>query len=330
MESSLNLAHSDQWCWKSRLSLAAKDVELPPKNSISPGSGAPLGQPDNLRGLFLMGLGFLLFSVADAQAKLLTEFFHPVQIVWARQLGLLAGVIAALALLGPSIFATRHPALQFGRGLLAVTSAVCFIFAIKFVPLADAVAISFVAPFLVTAMGALFLGETVGPRRWSAVIIGFCGALIVIRPGLGVMHPAGFLVVVAATAFAARQVLSRHLARDDRTVTTVAYTALVSILALSIPLPFFWTMPELGMQWGLLFGVAVFAALGELMIIKSLEIAHASVLAPVHYSLLIWGTFWGWLIFDQLPDVWTWVGALVIVMTGLYIIRIERKLKSSA
>ncbi|MEP0144928.1 MAG: DMT family transporter [Rhizobiaceae bacterium] len=293
-------------------------------------SSADISAPDNVRGLLVMGLGFFVFSVADTQAKLLTEFFHPVQIVWVRQFGLLAGVIVALAMLGPSIFGTRHPALQFGRGLLAVTSAVCFIFAIKFVPLADAVAISFVAPFLVTAMGAVFLGEKVGLRRWSAVVVGFCGALIVIRPGLGVMHPAGFLVVLAATAFAARQVLSRHLAKDDRTVTTVAYTALVSTLALSIPLPFFWTMPEAGMQWALLFGMAFFAALGELMIIKSLEIAHASVLAPVHYSLLIWGTFWGWLVFDQLPDSWTWVGALVIVATGIYIIRRERKVKNGA
>ncbi len=281
-----------------------------------------------MRGLVMMGFGFLLFSVADTQAKLLTEFFHPVQIVWVRQVGLLAGVVVALAMLGPSIFATRHPALQTGRGLLAVTSAVCFIFAVKFVPLADAVAISFVAPFLVTAMGALFLGETVGPRRWAAVVFGFCGALIVIRPGLGVMHPAGFLVIVAAAAFAARQVLSRHLAKDDRTVTTVAYTALVSTIVLTFPLPFFWTTPVIGVQWALLFGMALFAALGELLIIKSLEVAHASVLAPVHYSLLIWGTFWGWLVFDQLPDVWTWVGAGVIVATGLYIIRREQKTKN--
>lgn len=277
-----------------------------------------------------MGLGFFLFSVADTQAKLLTEFFHPVQIVWIRQLGLLSGVVVAFVMLGSSIFATRHLTKQIGRGLLAVASAVGFIFAVKYVPLADAVAISFVAPFLVTAMGALFLGEKVGPRRWSAVIVGFCGALIVIRPGLGVMHPAGFLVVLAATAFAARQVLSRHLAKDDRTVTTVAYTALVSILALTFPLPFFWTAPEASMQWALLFGMAVFAALGELMIIKSLEIAHASVLAPVHYSLLIWGTFWGWLVFGQLPDVWTWIGASVIIATGLYILRRERKTQGSS
>lgn len=313
-----------------RLSVIAREAVLPSKPSIKPGERATLAAPDNVRGFLLMALGFLLFSVADTQAKLLTDFFHPVQIVWIRQLGLLAGVVVALTMLGPSIFATRHPALQIGRGLLAVTSAVCFIFAVRFVPLADAVAITFVAPFLVTAMGALFLGEVVGPRRWSAVIVGFCGALIVIRPGLGVMHPAGLLVIVAAAAFAARQVLSRHLAADDRTVTTVAYTAFVSTLALSFPLPFFWTMPDTNVQWALLFGMAVFAALGELLVIKSLEIAHASVLAPVHYSLMIWGTLWGWLVFGQLPDFWTWLGAFVIISTGIYILRRERNLKGGA
>ncbi|MFD0981854.1 DMT family transporter [Tropicimonas aquimaris] len=283
---------------------------------------------NNTRGLLLMGLGFLLFSAADAQAKLLTESFHPVQIVWFRQLGLLSGVVIALAIRGPSILRTRHPVLQIARGMLAVISATCFIFAVKFVPLADAVAVSFVAPFLVTAMGALLLGERVGLKRWIAVAIGFVGTLIVIRPGMGVMHPAVLLVLVAASAFAVRQVLSRRLASSDQTITTVAYTALASVLALSFSLPFFWTMPEADLQWALLAGMAVFAALGELMIIKSLEIAQASVLAPMHYSLIIWSTFWGWLVFDQLPDRWTWTGAAIIVATGLYIIHRERQLAS--
>ncbi len=283
-------------------------------------------ETDNLRGLLLMGLGFLLFSTADIQAKLLTESFHPVQIAWFRQLGLLSGVVIALFVLGPSIFRTRHPVLQIARGGLAVISATCFISAVKFVPLADAVAVSFVAPFLVTAMGALLLGERVGPRRWTAVFVGFVGTLIVIRPGMGVMHPAVLLVLVAATAFAARQVVSRHLASSDRTITTVAYTALASVLALSFPLPFLWTAPEADWQWALLFGMAMFAALGELLIIKSLEIAQAAVLAPMHYSLIIWGTFWGWLVFDQLPDLWTWIGAIIIVATGFYLINRERKM----
>jgi S-adenosylmethionine uptake transporter len=216
------------------------------------------------------------------------------------------------------------------RGMLAVISATGFIYALRYVPLADAVAVSFVAPFMVTIMGALLLGEKVGLRRWSAVTIGFIGTLIVIRPGLGVVHPAVFLVLVAATAFALRQILSRVLAASDRTATTVTYTAIASVLLLSAPLPFFWKAPEAGWELALLVGMAVCAALGELLVIRALEIAQAIVLAPVHYSLIIWGTFYGWLVFDQLPDHWTWFGAAIIVATGLYILDREWKLARDA
>ncbi|MCZ6743963.1 MAG: DMT family transporter [Alphaproteobacteria bacterium] len=286
-------------------------------------------RPD-IRGLLLMALAFFLFAAADTQAKFLTGWFHPMQIVWTRQLGLLTGVLVLLILKGPSILKTRYPGLQVLRGMLAVVSATAFIFALRYVPLADAVAVSFVAPFMVTIMGALFLGEKVGLRRWSAVTIGFIGTLIVIRPGLGVIHPAVFLVRVAATAFARRPNLSRVLAAVDRTATTVTYTAIASVLLLSAPLPFFWKAPEAGWELALLIGMAACAALGELLVIRALEIAQAIVLAPVHYSLIIWGTFYGWLVFDQLPDRWTWLGAAIIVATGLYILGREWKLARHA
>ena len=287
-------------------------------------------RPSNLRGLLLMALAFFLFAAADTQAKLLTEWFHPMQIVWTRQLGLLSGVLVLLIVRGLAILRTDHPWLQVLRGVLAVFSASAFIIALGYVPLADAVAVSFVAPFMVTIAGALFLGEKVGVRRWSAVTIGFVGTLIVIRPGLGVVHPAVFLVVAAATAFAFRQILSRVLAASDRTSTTIAYTAIASVLLLSLPLPFIWRTPEGGQELAILVGMAVCAALGELLVIRALEIAQAIVLAPVHYSLIIWGTFYGWLVFDQLPDLWTWIGAAIIVATGLYIMHREWTLARKA
>jgi drug/metabolite transporter (DMT)-like permease len=287
-------------------------------------------RPDNMRGLLLMALAFFVFAAADVQAKFLTASFDPVQIVWTRQLGLLMGVLTLLILKGASILKTRHPGLQVLRGLLAVISATGFIYALRYVPLADAVAVTFIAPFMVTIMGALFLGEKVGLRRWGAVTIGFVGTLIVIRPGLGVIHPAVFLVVMAAAAFALRQVLSRVLAATDRTATTVAYTAIASVLLLSVPLPFFWRAPEAGWELALLASMAACAALGELLVIRALEIAQAIVLAPIHYSLIIWGTFYGWLVFDQLPDRWTLLGAAIIIATGLYIMNREWKLARAA
>lgn len=288
----------------------------------------PHGEPshvDNVRGVSLMALAFVLFSVCDMLAKLLTGDFHPMQIVWTRQLALLVGVVVALGIHGPGLFRSRHPAMQVLRGLLAVASAACFISAVRFVPLADAVAVTFIAPFIVTILSARLLGEYVGARRWAAVAVGFLGAMIVIRPGMGTMHPAMLLVVVAATGFALRQVLSRRLGNSDRTVTTVAYTAIVSVTTLSVPLFLFWRTPETARQWVLLGGMALAAGLGEWAVIRAFEIGQAVALAPVHYSMMIWATFWGWLVFGDLPDVWTIIGAAVIMATGLYILHGEQK-----
>ncbi|MGI9393700.1 MAG: DMT family transporter, partial [Boseongicola sp.] len=195
---------------------------------------------DSGKGILLMALGMFMFSAVDTGAKFLTDGLHPFQIVWTRQLGLLAGAFFLIALNGAAILRTAHLKLQLLRGAVAAGSASLFIFAVSYVPLADAVAISFVAPFMVTLMGALVLREPVGIRRWAAVILGFVGALIVIRPGMGVVHPAAGLVILAAFFFAIRQIVSRALSDTDKTGTTVVYTALVGSAILTLPLPFVW------------------------------------------------------------------------------------------
>lgn len=271
-----------------------------------------------------MAAGMFLFSGVDTMGKFLTETLHPIQIVWCRQLGLLLGVLFLIGLRGRSVLRSSHPKLQISRGVLAAISATLFIIGVSFVPLADAVAITFVAPFMVTVMGAIILREPVGFRRWAAVSIGFLGALIVIRPGLGVIHPASGLLIIAATAFALRQVLSRLLAGDDKVQTTVAYTALVSCFLLTVPLPFVWQTPATGFEVSLLIAMAVLAAVAETFVIMALSSAQAVVVAPVQYSLLLWGTLYGFFVFGQLPDFWTWVGAFVIVATGIYTLNRER------
>ncbi len=278
----------------------------------------------NAHGLLLMGLAMFLFSAADTQAKVLTETLHPIQIVWCRQIGLLTGALYFLSRNGSGILRSSQPKLQLLRGGLAIGSAVFFVMAIKFVPIADAVAVSFIAPFIVTILGAILLGEAVGIHRWSAVILGFIGALIVIRPGMGAIHPASLLVVVAATFFAARQVLSRYLSRHDRTETTVFYTAIITVGLLTLPLPFVWTWPTSRLEVILLVSFALMAGTGEILVIKALELAESVVVAPVQYSLLIWGTIYGFVVFGDFPDIWTWIGALIIVATGIYTLHRER------
>ena len=285
-------------------------------------TAAPSRRIENGAGLILMGTGMFLFSAVDTAAKFLTEGLHPFQIVWMRQLGLLAAAVILLCLHGPKLFRTAHLNLQIARGLVAVCSASAFIFALRHVALADAVAISFVAPFMVTLLGAFVLREPVGIRRWMAVVLGFLGTLIILRPGMGVVHPAAGLVILAALFFAVRQVISRAIADTDTTGTTVAYTALVGFFVLAIPLPWVWRTP-VGVEIVVLVAMAGLAAVAEICVIKALERGLAVVLAPVHYTLILWSTFYGWLVFDQLPDAWTWIGAAVIVATGLYTIRRE-------
>ena len=265
-----------------------------------------------------------LFSAGDTVAKLLTDDFHPVQIIWFRQLGLLCGVLILLSMKGRSVLHTKQPALQITRGVLVVASSLLFVFAVRHVPLVDAVAASFVAPFFLTIMGAFILKETVGIRRWSAVVVGFIGALIVVRPGMGVIHPAVMLVILAAAFYSARQVIGRLLADTDKTTTTIAYTAITASTIISVPLLFYWHWPTTNLQWLLLIAMSLMAAVAEILVIKSLEISEATVVAPIHYTLIIWGTVYGYFVFNQLPDTWTIVGASIIVCAGLYTLKRDR------
>ena len=280
---------------------------------------------DNLVGIGLMLLSMFVFSAVDTIAKVLTTDFHPLQIVWTRQLGLVAGVFVMMALRGALLFETNHRKLQLARGLMAALSAALFITAINYVPLADAIAVTFVAPFVVTMFSALLLKEKVGIHRWSAVIVGFLGTLVILRPGFDGFEPALLLAVLAAVLFAFRQIISRYLSGSDKTETTVAYTALVAVMVLFIPLPFVWQTPVSGFHLLLMAIMAILAGLGELLVIKALEVALAVVVSPVHYTILIWGSLYGYFVFGDFPDYLTWIGAIIIILSGLYTLYRERK-----
>ncbi len=271
-----------------------------------------------MTGIVLMASGFFSFAACDTFAKLLTESFHPAQIVWMRMMGLFLGVIILIAIRGRHILKSAKPVYQILRGVVAVGSSLCFIYAIKHVPLADAIAVTFVAPFMVTILGALVLKEPVGIRRWLAVLAGFVGMLIVIRPGAGVFHPAIMLVVVAAVFFAFRQLLSRWLSGVDPIATTVAYTSIVAFLLTSLAIPFVWIQPTGSKTFLLIAAMAATSACGEILIIKALDIAQSVVLAPMHYTLIIWSTFYGFVVFSELPDQWTLIGCFIIVVSGLF------------
>lgn len=283
----------------------------------------PSGEPRNMQGILLMLIGFFFFAACDVQAKFLTGSFHPAQIVFFRQLGLFLGVLVLLAVKGPQLLRSRLLLLQITRGLTAVASATCFVLAVTHVPLADATAVTFIAPFIVTVLGAILLREPVGPRRWAAVAVGFIGMLIVIRPGMGVFHPAILWIVLAATFFASRQVLSRTVSGVDSIMTTVTYTSLTSTFVVACILPFVWQTPQDLKTILVIAGLGITAGLGEVFVIRALDMAQSVVLAPMHYSIIIWSTFYGFVVFAELPDMWTFVGCGIIVASGLYTLHRE-------
>ena len=293
---------------------------------------APLSAPsarqtpahDNTRGFLFMALGFFGFGITDMLAKLLTEHLPLIQVVWFRQSGLFIGVLVLLALRGGHVLRTPHPLLQISRGVIALASAGCFVMSLRYVGLADATAVTFTAPFLVTVFGALLLKEPVGPRRWAAVLCGFIGMLVVIRPGMGVFHPAIAFAFVAALCFAARQLLSRYLSGADSIATTVTYTSLTSFLLCSVPLIFVWETPPSLEVMAMCLAIAAAAGMGEFLIIRGLDVGQAVVMAPVQYTMIIWSTLYGFLVFSDLPDVWTFVGCGIIIASGFYTLYRER------
>ena len=164
------------------------------------------------------------------------------------------------------------------------------------------------------------LREPVGIRRWSAVFDGFLGTIIIVRPGFESFHPAYFLIFTAAFLFAVRQVVSRHLSTVDKTATTVAYTAFASILMLGVFQPAVWITPETGIHIAMIVAMAALGGAGEFLVIKSLEIATSVSVAPMHYTIIIWTSLYGYLVFDKIPDTLFWVGTILIIMSGLYVL----------
>ena len=238
------------------------------------------------------------------------------------------GVLLLLTFREFTILRTHHLGLQITRGLMAAGSASLFVYAIRYVPLTDGIVVTFVAPLLVTITAVLVLHEPVGIRRWTTVALGLVGVLVVIRPGLGVVHPAVFLILLAALLFTLRQILSRVVAETDPIVTTVAYKALVASICLTRPLPFVWQWPTSSAEFVLLISMAILAAVAEIMVIEALNIADAVIVAPVHYTIIICATIYGFVFFDHLPDIWTWAGALIIAVMGAYTLHREWHLKS--
>ncbi len=280
----------------------------------------PIDRPQNTRrGIVLMIAGLAMFSIGEGAVKYLTAEYEIIQIVWARYTfhALLFLIIFSRIGLKRQI-ATTRPWLHLGRSILLVFATTFFFTAVRYLTLAEAISINFVSPLLVTVFSIVILGEHVGARRWGAIMVGFVGVLIIIRPGLGIMHWAAALPLGTAVCYSLYQILTRIAARTEDAQTSLFWTSAVGVLVTSVAVPFAWTPPT-PFAWTLMVGTGLFFGFGHYLLIKGFEVAPASMLAPFIYTQLIWVTIIGYILFGNFPDEFTLIGGAVVIASGLYV-----------
>lgn len=273
-----------------------------------------------LLGIAFMMLAASFFPVMNGLAKLMSQTYASEQVVWARTL---SHLIFVLALFVPrhgfGIVRTRRPGVQFFRSCMLISSTFLFFTAIKFVPIAQAASISFTAPLIVVILAGPMLGEQVTLSRVLAVIVGFVGVLVVIRPGADVFQWASLLIVGSATCFAVYQVLTRRVAGFDRPETSVVYSALVGSVLMSAIVPFSWKTPDAWTDVMLLASLGVLGGLGHYCVARAMTCAPANFLSPFQYWQMVGSVAVGYALFGEMPDALTWVGAALIIGAGMYV-----------
>ena len=287
-----------------------------------------LGAPARA-GILLVIAASFCFASMDAMSKILAQDHAILQILWFRYIVFTAFALAIARRRGVRrTLISQRPWLQAFRALLLVAENAVFVLAFRYLPLADVHALGASAPLMVVALSVVLLGETVGIRRWSAVLVGFVGVLIIIRPGLQEIEWPLLIPLVGALMWALYQILVRLCSRTDGSETTLLWSALVGLAATSVTGPFVWVPPDRE-AWVLLVVLAVAGSLAHYALIKGLQLAEASAVQPYTYTLLVFAAFWGLVVFGDIPDAWTILGATIIVGSGLYTWYRERQLARS-
>lgn len=272
------------------------------------------------RGILLISIAVILFAVMDAISKYLTRFYPVTNILWARYLFHTLAIVAVLSpRLGWRLVRTARPGIQVIRGVLLPASSMAFVLAIKYMPIAEASSITFASPMIVALLAVAFLEEKVARNQWFAIVAGFLGVLIIMRPGTGVFVWASLLPLGVALMMAIYQVLTRRIAGLESVYTSIFYPGLIGLLIFSLTLPYTWTPPQSALHLALLGLAGIIGASSHLILIKAHDYAPASRLAPFTYSQMVWATALGYLVFGNFPDFWSLIGITILAAGGIYL-----------
>ncbi|HAI45372.1 Riboflavin transporter [compost metagenome] len=282
-------------------------------------------QKSPTRAVAWMLMAVACFSLMDAGMKQLSASYPTLQVTFLRGAASLPFVLVwVLATAGPRSLVPRRWGLHLLRGVLGMAMIGCFVYALRSLPLSTAYTIYFVAPLLIAALSVPLLGEHVGPRRWIAIGIGLVGVLVVLRPGVGgFISVPGLMVLLAATAYAVAAITVSMLTRTDTPQSMVVWFLVIMAVGaglLAIP---DWQPLQLG-HAGLIAGMGLAGAGGQVALTRAFQLGEASLIAPLEYTGLVWVIGWDLLFWGALPDQVTWLGAAIIVASGLYLLHRER------
>jgi len=282
-----------------------------------------------LIGIGLICAALVCFAGLDTVAKWLTNHLPTLEVVWARYASHFAlSMLIVNPWTLPGLFSTKKLGLQVGRSALLFASTAFNFIALYYLQLDQTATIAFTAPFFIALMAGPLLGEWIHWRRWLAIIVGFTGVLLVVRPGSADgMSSIVIFSLLSTICYAAYNISTRFLAGYDTTGTTMFYTALVGFLAATVPLPFVWVTPTDPLVITGMIVVGAFGFIGHLFLVLAHRYAPAAILAPYIYTQLVWYVAGGFLVFGEVPSSQTLAGAAVVIASGLYLLYRERKVK---
>ncbi len=262
-----------------------------------------------------------MLPIMDGFAKYLSSTLPILQITWSRYFfTIVIALPIMLIFFRKNLVWTEQPKLQLIRGLLLFCANVLFFYSISVISLAKALTLAFIAPLIVTLLSPVLLQEKVGLRRWIAVIIGFIGSLIVIRPGFVEINLASIAALGTGVLYGFYLIVTRKLHNSDHPLLTLLLTGVVGAILGSSIMPFVWVQPTFT-EWSMMFAIGFFASIGHLLLILSLKYADASKLAPFGYFEIVTNIIIGFYFFNHFPDNWTFLGLFIIISTGIYIFK---------
>ena len=282
-----------------------------------------------LKGILYFVIAIFLISVVDTICKFFTKDLHAIQIVWGYLIGINVTLWIFFFLKGKKLsklVKSKKLVLQIIRPAFLICSISSLFIGLTYLPIAEATAIGFVAPLFITALSVPILKEKVGIHRWSAVVFGFLGVIIIVRPGTEFWHIASIMPLLGAFFFALFQIFTRLLSTTENTYTTLFYTGIGGLGWSSLMVPFVWS-PMLRIHFFVFFSIGIMGAIAHLCMISAFERAEASFLAPYNYTKLLWVAVLGYIIFGDIPSLEMWLGAFIIVSAGFYVFSRE-KIKS--